>query len=237
MKSSRFGVVSLLATVLLAGCGQTATGDASQPAGQVQATKLDFSGLHRVLDQPRLSDGRPLTLFVGGQFCPFCASMRWPLVKALSRFGTFSGLGQMLSRAGTDGFASIATYDFTHATYTSDLLTAHLVEVADTNGNPVQQPTADDMDLVNRFDPNGSIPFVFIAGTYVAQLPYSPQLLVGQTFQQIRDQMNAANPGDIGTTIDKEADAITAAICKVDGGKPESVCQTPAMQVLVDRMP
>ncbi len=237
MKSSRFGVVILLATVLLAGCGQTATSDASQPPAQAQATKLDFRGLHRVFDQPRLSDGHPLTLFVGGQFCPFCASMRWPLVKALSRFGTFSGLGQMQSQNGTDGFSSIATYDFTHATYTSDLLTAHLVEVADANGNPLQQPTADDMDLFNRFDPNGSIPFVFIAGTYVAQLPYSPQLLVGQTFQQIRDQANAANPGDVGTAIDKEADAITAAICKVDGGQPGNICQTPAMQALVDRMP
>jgi hypothetical protein len=237
MRTSRFGVVSLLATILLAGCGQAATGDASQPAAQVQASKLDFSGLHRVFDQPRLSDGRPLTLFVGGQFCPFCASMRWPLVKALSRFGTFGGLGQMQSRNGTDGFSSIATYDFTHATYTSDLLTVHLVEAADANGNPLQQPTADDMDLFNRFDPNGSIPFVFIAGTYVAQLPYSPQLLVGQTFQQIRGEADAANPGGVGTAIDKEADAITAAICKVDGGKPGNICQTPAMQALVDRIP
>jgi hypothetical protein len=237
MKTSRLGVVSLLATVLLAGCGQTATGDAGQPAAQAQAAKLDFSGLHRVFDQPRLSNGHPLTLFVGGQFCPFCASMRWPLVKALSRFGTFSGLGQMQSRNGTDGFSSIATYDFTHATYASELLTVHLVEAADANGNPLQQPTADDMELFNRFDPNGSIPFVFIAGTYVAQLPYSPQLLAGQTFAQIRGEADAANPSDVGTAIDKEADAITAAICKVDGGKPGTVCQTPAMQALVDRMP
>jgi len=49
MKSSRFGVVTLLATVLLAGCGQTATSDASQPAGQVQPTRLDFSGLRRLI--------------------------------------------------------------------------------------------------------------------------------------------------------------------------------------------
>ena len=238
MGTSRFGVLGLLASVLLAACGQAASSDVGrQPAAHTQTAKLDYSGLHRVFDQPRLRDGRPLTLFVGGQFCPFCASMRWPLVKALSRFGTFSGLGQMHSQSGTDGFASIASYDFAHATYTSDLLTAHLVEVADANGNPLQQPSDDDMDLVNRFDPNGSIPFVFIAGTYVAQLPYSPQLLVGQTFQQIRDQASAANPGDVGTAIDTEADAITAAICKVDGGKPDNVCQTPAMRALVDRMP
>src|SRR5712692_7265885 len=235
MRTSRFGALSLLASVLLAACGQAASSDSSQP--NAQAAKLDFSGLHRVFDQPRLSDGHPLTLFVGGQFCPFCASMRWPLVKALSRFGSFSGLGQMQSQRGTDGFASIATYDFAQATYASDLLTVHLVEVADANGSPLQQPSDDDMDLVNRFDPNGSIPFVIIAGTYVAQLPYSPQLLVGQTFQQIRGAANAANPSDVGTAIDKEADAITAAICKVDGGMPGNICQTPAMQALVDRMP
>jgi len=237
MKTSRFGVLGLLASVLLAACGQAISGDASQPPAPAQATKVGFSGIHRVFDKPRLSDGRPLTLFVGGQFCPFCASMRWPVVKALSRFGTFSGLGQMQSRAGTDGFASIATYDFAHATYKSDLLTVHLVEAADANGNPLQQPTGDDMELFNRFDPNGSIPFVFIAGTYVAQLPYSPQLLAGRSFDKIRDEVNAANPGDIGWTVDKEADAITAAICKVDGGDPATVCQTPAMQALLDRMP
>jgi hypothetical protein len=239
MNRIRVGALSLLASVLLTACGQAASIDAANPssASPPVATKLDVSGLHRVYATPRLSGGRPLTVFVGGQFCPFCAAMRWPFVKALGRFGTFSGLGQMQSRAGTDGFASIYTYDFARASYKSDLLTVHLVEAADANGNPLQQPGPEDKDLLNRFDPNGSIPFVFIAGTYVAQLPYSPGLLAGKTFEQIQDQASASNPGDVGAVINSEADAITAAICKIDGGQPGSVCQGTGIQALVDRMP
>ncbi len=68
------------------------------------ATAYDVNGIHRVYAQPKLIQGHAWTLFVGGQSCPFCASMRWPFVKALSRFGTFSGLGEMHSQLGVDGF-------------------------------------------------------------------------------------------------------------------------------------
>lgn len=235
MTRIRIGVVGLLAAVLLAACGsESSPGVAGQPTvGQPSAARRDVSGLHRVYDTPRLIDGRPLTVFVGGQFCPFCASMRWPLVKALSRFGTFSGLGQILSRNGTDGFVSIASYDFAHASYRSDFITAHLLEVADVNGNPLQRLGPDDIDLVNRFDPNGSIPFVFVAGSYVAQLSYSPQLLAGKSFQQIQDDVNSSTPAQVGAAVNREADAITAAICKVDGARPASICQQPSIQALV----
>jgi hypothetical protein len=47
--------------------------------------------------------------------------MRWPLVQAFSRFGTFSGLWQPQSTAGVDGFPAIATYDFNQATYHSPI--------------------------------------------------------------------------------------------------------------------
>src|SRR5713226_1234805 len=177
MRTIRFGALSLLASVLLAACGQGISSDASQSPAPAQATKLDFSGIHRVFDKPRLSDGHPLTLFVGGQFCPFCASMRWPLVKALSRFGTFSGLGQMHSQAGVDGFESLATYDLAHAAYRSDYVTLRVVEAADANGNPLQQPDGEEAALINQFDPQGSIPFLLVGGSYVAQLPFSPALL------------------------------------------------------------
>src|SRR5205814_1816051 len=38
------------------------------------------------------ASGKPQVLYVGGEFCPFCAAERWPLIIALSRFGTFTGL-------------------------------------------------------------------------------------------------------------------------------------------------
>ncbi len=163
--------------------------------------------------------------------------MRWPLVKAMSRFGTFSGLGQINSQQGTDGFNSIGSYDLTKATFTSDYVTLRMVEVADVNGNPLQRPDAETTALLNQFDPQGSIPFVFVGGNYVAQLPYSPALLQGKSFQQILDDVNSTNPGQIGQAVDAEADGITAIICKTDGAQPPSVCGQAGIQALTKQAP
>jgi Domain of unknown function (DUF929) len=225
-------VLPLAAGILLAACGEAAAPAAAPNASSGAPTATTLVGFHRVFDQPHLSGGHPLTLFLGGQFCPFCASMRWPLVKALSRFGTFSGLGQINSQQGTDGFTSIGTYDLTKAVFQSDYVTLRMVEVADVNGNPLQQPDAETAALLNRFDPQGSIPFVFVGGSYIAQLPYSPALLQGKSFQQILNEVNSSNPGEIGRAIDAEADRMTAIICKTDGAQPAEVCDQPAIQAL-----
>jgi hypothetical protein len=119
----------------------------------------------------------------------------------------------------------------------SDYVTLRMVEVADVNGNPLQRPDAESAALVNQFDPQGSIPFVFVGGSYVAQLPYSPALLQGKSFQQILEEVNSSNPGDVGRAIDAEADGITAIICKTDGDQPASVCSQPAIQALTQQAP
>jgi uncharacterized protein DUF929 len=225
-------MISLLAAILLAACGEAAAPVAAPNASGGAPTASTLQGFRRVFDQPQLSGGHPLTLFLGGQFCPFCASMRWPLVKALSRFGTFSGLGQISSQQGTDGFNSIGTYDLAKASFQSDSVTLRMVEVADVNGNALQQPDAETTALLNQFDPQGSIPFVFIGGAYVAQLPYSPALLQGKSFAQILAEVNSSNPGELGQAIDAEADGITAIICKTDGAQPAQVCTQPGIQAL-----
>jgi Domain of unknown function (DUF929) len=225
-------LLPLAAGIVLAACGEAAAPAAAPNASSGGPTATTLVGFHRVFDQPHLSGGHPLTLFLGGQFCPFCASMRWPLVKALSRFGTFSGLGQINSQQGSDGFTSIGTYDLTKAVFQSDYVTLRMVEVADVNGNPLQQPDAETAALLNQFDPQGSIPFVFVGGSYVAQLPYSPALLQGKSFQQILNEVNSSNPGEIGRAIDAEADRMTAIICKTDGAQPAEVCNQPAIQAL-----
>ncbi|MEO6796847.1 MAG: DUF929 family protein [Candidatus Dormibacter sp.] len=236
--AARLFLVGVATTVLLAACGEAAAPLAAAPNASGGApTASTVQGFKRVFDQPRLSNGHPLTLFVGGQFCPFCASMRWPLVKAMSRFGSFSGLGQITSQQGTDGFNSIWTYDLTKATFHSDYVTLRMVEVADVKGNPLQQPDAEATALLNQFDPKGSIPFVFVGGSYVAQLPYSPALLQGKSFQQILDDVNSSHPGEVGRAIDAEADAITAIICKTDVAQPATVCNQPGIQALTQRAP
>lgn len=234
----RLAAVTIALSLLLAACGEAAATPASAPNSSLGPTTAStVRGFRRVFDQPHLTDGKPLTLFVGGQFCPFCASMRWPLVKALGRFGTISGLGQMQSQAGTDGFASLSTYDFSHVTYVSDYVTLRAVEVADSSGNQLQQPDGEETGLLNQFDPQGSIPFILVGGSYVAQLPYSPALLQDHNFKQILDDVNAPTPGELGKAINDEADGITAAICKTDGGKPAAVCGQAGIAALMAQLP
>jgi hypothetical protein len=47
-------------------------------------------------------DGKPLVVYVGGEYCPFCAAERWSIVYALSQFGTFRGLSQIKSSSSDD---------------------------------------------------------------------------------------------------------------------------------------
>ena len=57
------------------------------PGGLVGPTKV--TGDHAALVG---ADGKPEVLYVGAEYCPYCAAQRWALAVALSRFGTFTGL-------------------------------------------------------------------------------------------------------------------------------------------------
>ena len=95
----------------------------------VPATALDAVGAGTGITPPSAiaagappvtSDGKPQILYIGAEYCPFCAAERWPMVIALSRFGTFSGLGLSTSSS-TDVFPSTPTLTFHGSTYTSDV--------------------------------------------------------------------------------------------------------------------
>ena len=66
----------------------------------VPATVLDKVGAGpsgvaplKTISSPSLSlDGKPEVLYIGAEYCPYCAAERWAMVQALSRFGTFSNL-------------------------------------------------------------------------------------------------------------------------------------------------
>ncbi|HSY16362.1 MAG TPA: DUF929 family protein, partial [Jatrophihabitantaceae bacterium] len=60
---------------------------------------------------PLTQDGKPRVLYVGAEYCPYCAAERWAVVVALSRFGTFAGLGQTASSP-SDVYPSTATLTF-----------------------------------------------------------------------------------------------------------------------------
>jgi len=86
-------------------------------------------------------------LYIGAEYCPYCAALRWPLLVALARFGSFTGLALSRSSA-TDVFPGTPTFTFLTAQYHSPNLTLTTVElqgnVADaTSRYPLlQRPTS-----------------------------------------------------------------------------------------------
>lgn len=204
--------------------------------------------------QPALtSGGRPRFVYVGGEFCPYCALMRWSLVAALGRFGTFHDV-KLMSSATTDG--DIPTFSFYKATYSSPYVDFTPYESEDRLQNPLVNPPA----LVNKlyatydgsgttpaapFNPSSSagIPFLDIGNKYVSAGDPAAMSLIFSQYGYLnnggpgRPAIAAAirNPSSaVGKTIDAkvfvaEANYIAAGICALNGGKPASVCASPGV--------
>ena len=67
----------------------------------------------KIAGQPALtSHGRPELIYVGAEYCPFCAAERWPLAVALGRFGTFSRLGLTESAPFPEAYPLTPTFTF-----------------------------------------------------------------------------------------------------------------------------
>ena len=69
----------------------------------------------------------PVVFFYGAEFAPYAAVQRWPLILALSRFGTFNQLGLMQSSA-TTAFANLSTFTFWNVSYASRYVILESVE-------------------------------------------------------------------------------------------------------------
>ena len=185
------------------------------------------------------SGGKPETLYIGAEYCPFCAFERWGMVVALSRFGTFSGLHTVHSSS-TDVYPNTPTFTFHGSSYTSKYVTFTAVEettnVRQGNGyTPLQQPTAAQQALLNKYDPGGSIPFVDFGNRYtIIGASANPQVLSGKSWQTIASSLHdPASP--IAQAVLGTANYMTAALCKLTGNQPATVC-TPAVTALQSKM-
>ncbi len=180
--------------------------------------------------------GKPEIFYWGAEFCPYCAAERWPMVVALSRFGSFSKLPETTSSS-TDVDPNTATFTFHGSVYSSQYVDFVPLEVEDRDQNPLQTPTADQQQLVNALNPDGGFPFVDIANIYISQgQAYDPQVLSGLSQKDIAIQMT-----NTSTTVSKSilgiANYFTAAICVATGDQPASVCKASFIQQIEQQLP
>jgi len=199
---------------------------------------------------PLTSGGKPEIVYMGAEYCPYCAAERWAMAVALSRFGSFSGL-HLIRSSNNDVFTNTATLSFYKSSYTSKYLVFNPVEmysekaVADGYAT-LQNPTATESALMSKYDAPpyisasdaGSFPFVDIGNQYlVLGAQYLPSTLgttesvdpghFGLTWTQIAsDLKNPSSP--VAKAIDGTANSITAAICKITNNSDAAVCNSAA---------
>lgn len=190
------------------------------------------------IDAPRVTtDGKPRVLYVGAEFCPFCASESWPVVVALSRFGSWSRLGATAS-APDDQFPRTSAFSFHGSAYRSRYLSFKGVEtssnlVRDGEYLPLDSLSGADKEVFNRYNRapytssgRGSIPFESIGGTFVSSgSSYNPTVLAGKTHQQIAGQLKDPTSA-IARAVGGSANVLTAALCDLTGHKPAEVCSS-----------
>jgi len=187
------------------------------------------------------SDGKPEILYMGAEYCPFCAAERWALVMALSKFGTFTGLRGTTSSA-IDTNPSTPTFSFYGSTYKSPYISFVPVELetntysASLGGYPtLQTPTSSQNALMAKWDvapyttEDGSIPFVYLNGKYlITGAQYVATAISGKSFEDAVPYMTSGtNP----TSREAEAAAgyLIGEILAITHDQPASVAaQVPA---------
>ena len=177
--------------------------------------------------------GKPEILYMGGEYCPYCAADRWVMLAALSRFGTFKGVAPMFS-SWTDIYPNTPTFTFLHASYESPYIEFVPVEMYSrtepTSGSPnLQHPTPQEQQLMTTYDSSGGIPFLLIGGRYVGSTPFIPAALADKSQQQVATALS--DPSQPSTQdIIGNANLLTAAVCKVTSGQPTVLCQSSGVQ-------
>jgi hypothetical protein len=251
-------VVAVVAVLVIVKVATGAGGPKSGPTASLaassvvtQVTAVPASALNEIgvgvattkptkITAPALTaDGEPRVVYVGAEYCPYCATERWAMAVALSRFGTFTGLGETASSP-SDVYPNTATLTFHGASYASNYLSFTGREIQSNqvvNGEyaPLDTLSAADQALFAKYDAPpytdsaGSIPFIDIGGRYVISgASYSPQVLQGKTQTQIAAALSDPNSA-IAKAVDGTANLITAAICQITNGQPATVCQSPGV--------
>jgi hypothetical protein len=173
---------------------------------------------------PLTADGKPNVLYVGAEYCPFCAAERWPFVVAMTRFGQFANLQATSSGAAPEAYPNTATLSFHGASFTSDVLSFSGVETQTNTNQPLDKLTDDQQKIFSTYNPGGSIPFIDYGGKATATgASVDPSLFAGKTQAQIATEI--ADPTTaIGKAVLGSANVISARLCQLTSNQPATVC-------------
>ncbi len=180
-----------------------------------------------ISDAPLTTDGKPDLLYIGAEFCPVCATERWAMYVALSKFGTFSRQPGEIHSAVRDG--DIPTLTFYNSTYASPYFSFTPVETTTNqpDGNyyvSLQKPTAAQQKLWASHT-DQSFPWIDFGGKMeLSNAQYDPTVLEGVSFADIAKDIGN-NSTVIGADIDASAKVLIQTICStLSNDEPAAVC-------------
>jgi hypothetical protein len=195
--------------------------------------QIGLAGPMFVQNQPPLTrGGKPELFFAGSEGCPFCGIERWGMIVALSQFGKFSKL-HLIQSDTTDPLAD-QTFTFFESSYKSRYIAFVPVEVWSNvrhkfKFKPLQSLSAGEQALLKRFDPPAQTPFIDVANRFIkVDSTTQPPLIAGMSWTQIADSLSDPSSAS-AQAIAGTAEVLTAEVCQVTGGNPQSVCSTPVV--------
>ena len=218
----------------------TASSKVGSQVTSVPAAAFDSVGTGTAVSMPQkmngapalTQNGKPKVVYIGAEYCPYCAAERWSVIAALSRFGTFSGLRAAESAGSPEVYPHTQTFSFHGSSYSSKYLAFEGVETQTNDHKALDTPTTEQRQLIQKYDgppyvssaAAGSIPFVDYGNRYLTiGATYKQDVLVGKTREQIAGAL--ADPSTPqAKAILGSANGITAALCTLTGNKPADVC-------------
>ncbi len=225
---------------LAAATGAASVGQGNSPNGvQVPDTVLEQVGLADgvsrpdvLKDRPALRErGKPVVMYIGAAFCPYCATARWALEIALTKFGTLAD-GPAIASSATDVDPNTVSLGLHGSHYTS---TYFSWEAADGVGSGFPSPTnmtKQELSAFKTYDKApftpyaGSIPFIDIDNRYLvlgANASIGP--LQGLTASEIIKALTDPS-SRVARAMDGAANYLIAALCSIAGNASAAICSS-----------
>lgn len=182
-------------------------------------------------------DGKPLVMYTGAEFCPYCAMERWATVAALSRFGTFTNLKGAVSSPNEGPISNIQTVSFHGSSYKSDYITFKAYETSDRFQKPLEQIASTDQELMQKLGASGSIPWMTFGGVSTSEgATFNGENLVGKSHDEIANALKDPN-SEIAKGVIGAANLQTAQICKLTNSQPAKVCNSAGVKAAAKQLP
>jgi hypothetical protein len=176
--------------------------------------------------------------YVGAEYCPYCAIQRWALLVALSKFGTFTHLDNEVFSSSSDVYPHLASWSFIGATYSSKYFSFDPTELTSSKRAPggpggyqrLERMSPGQRVAFDKYNPQGSIPFVDIGNHYVTLgASSSPSVLEGLSLGEIGSDLNRPRSA-VAHAIDGSANYLIAALCTMTGTSAPALCTTSSIR-------